>query len=71
MAAVLAVFSGSAPLGVAIVIVILLNAAFAFVQERHAEQAVEALAAFCRPGRASPVRERRRRSTSGRSCRAT
>ena len=46
MAAVLAAFSGSAPLGVAIVIVILLNAAFAFVQERHAEQAVEALAAF-------------------------
>lgn len=56
MAAVLAVFSGSAPLGVAIVIVILLNAAFAFVQERHAEQAVEALAAFL-PTRARVARQ--------------
>ncbi|MCZ4584318.1 hypothetical protein O4328_11585 [Rhodococcus opacus] len=56
MAAVLAVFSGSAPLGVAIVIVILLNAAFAFVQERYAEQAVEALAAFL-PTRARVARQ--------------
>jgi len=56
MAAVLAAFSGSAPLGVAIVIVILLNAAFAFVQERHAEQAVEALAAFL-PTRARVARQ--------------
>ncbi|AHH19667.1 putative cation transport ATPase [Nocardia nova SH22a] len=32
--------------GIAIVAVIMLNAVFAFVQERHAEHAVEALAAF-------------------------
>ncbi|MFD7006185.1 cation-translocating P-type ATPase [Rhodococcus jostii] len=55
-AALLAGVSGSAPLGVAIVVVILLNAAFAFVQERHAEQAVEALAAFL-PTRARVARQ--------------
>src|SRR5689334_16713212 len=46
MASALAVVSGATPLGVAIVFVILVNAVFAFVQELHAEQAVEALSAF-------------------------
>jgi calcium-translocating P-type ATPase len=46
IAAVLA-WAGHAPaLGVAVIAVILLNAAFAFVQERQAERAVEALAAY-------------------------
>ncbi|SNY59208.1 cation-translocating P-type ATPase [Paractinoplanes atraurantiacus] len=46
IAAVLA-WAGHAPaLAVAVVAVILLNAAFAFVQERQAERAVEALAAY-------------------------
>jgi potassium/sodium efflux P-type ATPase len=49
LAAVLAAVSGSIPLAVAIVIVVLLNAAVAFVQEQHAEKAVEALAAFLPP----------------------
>lgn len=46
VAALLAAVSGVAALSVAIVVVILLNALFAFAQERHAEQAVEALAAY-------------------------
>ncbi|CRK51232.1 Calcium-transporting ATPase [Rhodococcus sp. RD6.2] len=46
LAAALAALSGSGPLAVAIVAVIILNAGFAFVQERHAEQAVEALSAY-------------------------
>jgi calcium-translocating P-type ATPase len=37
------------PLSVAIFAVVLINAVFAFVQERHAEQAVEALAAYLPP----------------------
>ncbi|WP_231954692.1 cation-translocating P-type ATPase [Actinoplanes derwentensis] len=46
IAAVLA-WAGHAPaLAVAVIAVILLNAAFAFVQERQAERAVEALAAY-------------------------
>ncbi|WP_345351515.1 cation-transporting P-type ATPase [Rhodococcus olei] len=49
LAAALAALSGSGPLAVAIVAVIVLNAAFAFVQERHAEQAVEALSAYLPP----------------------
>lgn len=49
LATVLAALSGSGPLAVAIVVVILLNAGFAFVQERHAEQAVEALSAYLPP----------------------
>ncbi len=43
VAALLAWISGSGPLSVAIVVVIVINAAFAFIQERHAERAVEAL----------------------------
>ena len=49
VAALLAWVSGSGPLAVAIVVVICLNAGFAFVQERHAEQAVEALSAYLPP----------------------
>jgi calcium-translocating P-type ATPase len=55
-AAVLAALSGSAALAVAVVAVIVLNAAFAFVQELHAERAVEALAAFL-PDRARVIRD--------------
>jgi calcium-translocating P-type ATPase len=46
LAAALAVASGAPALGAAIVAVIVLNAAFAFVQERHAERAIEALARY-------------------------
>jgi magnesium-transporting ATPase (P-type) len=46
LAAGLAAVSDTAPLAIAIVIVILINALFAFFQERHAEQAVEALSAY-------------------------
>src|SRR5665647_684383 len=42
----LAAISGTTPLAIAIVVVILINALFAFIQERHAEQAVEALSAY-------------------------
>ena len=49
LAAVLAAVSGSTALAVAIVIVVLLNAAVAFIQEQHAEKAVEALAAYLPP----------------------
>ncbi|HSG13436.1 MAG TPA: cation-transporting P-type ATPase [Gaiellaceae bacterium] len=41
--AALAFVAGIAPLGIAIVVVIVLNALFAFAQERQAEHAVEAL----------------------------
>ena len=61
-AAALAFAGGTPALSVAIVAVILLNAAVAFVQERHAERAVEALrrylphhAAVLRDGRATAV----------------
>jgi len=46
VAAGLAAVSGTAALAIAIVIVILINALFAFLQERHAEKAVEALSAY-------------------------
>jgi Cation transporter/ATPase, N-terminus len=46
LAAGLAAASGTAALAIAIVIVILIDALFAFLQERHAEQAVEALSAY-------------------------
>ena len=45
-AAVLAEISGTPRLAVAILVVIVLNAVFAFVQELQAERAVEALAAY-------------------------
>ena len=46
VAAALAWASGTPRLGIAIVVVIVLNAGFAFAQEMQAERAVEALAAF-------------------------
>ncbi|MEV6426410.1 cation-transporting P-type ATPase [Nocardia sp. NPDC051463] len=57
-AAGLAAAVGIVPVAIAIVVVIVINAAFAFAQERHAEQAVEALAAYL-PMRANIVRDRR------------
>ena len=48
-AAVLAFVAGTPVLGWAVVAVVLLNAAFAFVQERQAERAVEALQAYLPP----------------------
>ncbi|WP_323099046.1 cation-transporting P-type ATPase [Intrasporangium sp. YIM S08009] len=45
-AGALAWFNGSAPLAAAIVVVIIVNAAFAFVQEQQAVRAVEALTAY-------------------------
>ncbi|RZU53387.1 calcium-translocating P-type ATPase [Krasilnikovia cinnamomea] len=56
VAAALAWFSGNAPLAVAVVAVILLNAAFAFMQEMQAEKAVEALAAYL-PATARAIRD--------------
>ncbi|MGY1938450.1 cation-translocating P-type ATPase [Nocardia gipuzkoensis] len=55
-AAGLAGVVGIVPVAIAIVVVIVINAAFAFAQERHAEQAVEALAAYL-PIRAQVVRD--------------
>ncbi|MGW4720168.1 cation-translocating P-type ATPase [Nocardia sp. NPDC004260] len=55
-AAALAGAVGIVPVAIAIVVVIMINAAFAFAQERHAEQAVEALAAYL-PMRARVVRD--------------
>ncbi|MFI5696411.1 HAD-IC family P-type ATPase [Kribbella sp. NPDC051586] len=46
LAAVLAALGGTGVLAAAIVVVILLNAGLAFAQERQAERAVEALAAY-------------------------
>jgi calcium-translocating P-type ATPase len=46
VAAVLSFAVGSQAVGIAVVLVIILNAAFAFVQELQAERAVEALAAY-------------------------
>ncbi|WP_235826605.1 HAD-IC family P-type ATPase, partial [Candidatus Frankia alpina] len=53
----MALLSGSTVLAAAIVAVVLLNAAVAFVQERHAEHAVEALSAYL-PPQATVVRDR-------------
>ena len=60
-AALLALASGSPVLGAAIVAVVLLNGAFAFVQERQAERAVEALRGYL-PQQAVVVRDGRRRT---------
>ncbi|MQS17140.1 cation-transporting P-type ATPase [Streptomyces kaniharaensis] len=59
-AAVLAAVSGAPNLAGAIVAVIALNALLAFVQERQAERAVEALAGFL-PEEATVIRDGRRR----------
>ncbi len=45
-AAVLALVNGNPPLAIAIVAVVVLNAGFAFAQERHAEAAVAALTSY-------------------------
>ncbi len=58
VAAALAFVAGLPPLGVAIVVVIVLNAVFAFTQERQAEHAVEALRRYL-PAQASVVRDGR------------
>ncbi len=58
-ASVLAWFAGTPPLSAAIVAVIILNAAFALLQERQAERAVEALAAYL-PDEVAVVRDGRR-----------
>jgi calcium-translocating P-type ATPase len=59
VAAVLAWLSGVPSLSVAIAVVVLVNAVFAFVQERHAENAVEALSAYL-PQTACVLRDGRR-----------
>ena len=56
VAGALALVAGLAPLAVAIVAVIVLNAAFAFVQELQAERATEALREFL-PARATVRRD--------------
>lgn len=52
----LAFLTGTAALSIAIVAVIVINALFSFIQERHAERAVEALNAFL-PAQARVLRE--------------
>ena len=64
-AAALAWIAGILPIALAIVFVILLNAGFAFVQERQAERAVEALASFL-PPHATVLRDGERRSIEAR-----
>ncbi|MGW3472147.1 cation-translocating P-type ATPase [Saccharopolyspora sp. NPDC000995] len=49
---------GIEPVAIAIIVVIVINAAFAFAQERHAERAVEALAAYL-PMRSKVLRDGR------------
>ena len=56
LAAVLSFAVGSIVVGLAVVLVIILNAAFAFVQELQAERAVEALAAYM-PQHATVLRD--------------
>ena len=66
LAAVLAAVGGTGVLAAAIVVVILLNAGLAFVQERQAERAVEALAAYL-PVQATVVRDGVSKSVEARS----
>ena len=56
LAALLSFVVGSQTVGIAVVLVILLNAAFSFVQELQAEQAVEALAGYM-PQRVTVLRD--------------
>ncbi|HEY7101460.1 MAG TPA: cation-transporting P-type ATPase [Mycobacteriales bacterium] len=65
LAAGLSLVAGTVALTAAIVVVILLNAAFAFLQEQQAERAVEALAAYL-PARATVLRDGRRQSVEAR-----
>ena len=55
-AAALAAVAGIAPVAIAVVVVIVLNAGFAFVQERQAERAVEALQRYL-PAQAKVLRD--------------
>jgi magnesium-transporting ATPase (P-type) len=64
-AAVLAFVGISAVLGAAIVLVVLLNALFAFLQERQAERAVEALQRYL-PVRAAVLRDGQRTTIDAR-----
>ena len=57
-AALLALIGGTTPLAAAIVVVVVLNALVAFLQERHAERAVEALRRFI-PATVTVVRDGR------------
>ena len=59
-AAVLSFIVGSITVGVAVVLIIVLNAAVAFIQERHAEKAVEALAGYI-PQKVTVIRDRTRK----------
>jgi calcium-translocating P-type ATPase len=65
LAATLAGVNGAPELALAIVFVIMINAAFAFLQERHAERAVEALAAYL-PAHAAAIRDGRSTSIDAR-----
>ncbi|GGC89142.1 magnesium-transporting ATPase [Tersicoccus solisilvae] len=49
IAAALSAVTGAGASAVTIVVIVLLNAGFAFIQERHAERAVEALKAYLPP----------------------
>ncbi|GAB2449653.1 cation-transporting P-type ATPase [Nocardioides hungaricus] len=66
LAAALALGTQAVVLGVAILLVIALNAAFALVQERHAEHAVAALGAYL-PPRAVVLRDGRRTAVEARA----
>ena len=61
LAAGLALLEGTTPLAVAVVVVIWVNALFAFAQERHAERAVEALSQYL-PQQARVLRDGQPRS---------
>lgn len=65
LAAVLAWIAGTPVLAAAIVAVILINAVFAFAQERHAEHAVEALNQYS-PQQATVLRDPRRQQIDAR-----
>ena len=60
VAAALAFAAGLGTIGIAVILVIFLNAVFAFAQERHAEQAVEALQRYL-PQQAAVRRDGTRR----------
>ncbi|MGV1008933.1 MAG: cation-translocating P-type ATPase [Dermatophilaceae bacterium] len=66
LAAAFAALDGTPQLAVAIIVVIWINAVFAFAQERHAESAVEALSAFL-PPHASVLRDGGRTSVDARA----
>jgi calcium-translocating P-type ATPase len=66
VAAGLAFVASMPPLGVAILVVIVLNAGFAFAQERQAERAVEALRRYL-PLQATAVRDGREKQVEART----